>query len=464
LTLLVALQLSAAAATIEVNDTCTLVRAINAANNDDDSSGSCPPGGSGTDVLELTADVELTAIHNDTAGANGLPVVLSRIEIAGGGFEISRDPSAPDFRLFFVDGPSGTLALDNVTLKGGVATGGFFRIAGGAIHADYSSIELTESALEGNSAERGGAIYALSTDVSLLNSTVSGNSASENGGGFAGNYYGDLVATNSTISGNSAGSLGGGIWNGKSFDVVLFSSTVAANTASFGGGLSDYGSFFTTQADIFDSIVGYNAGGDCGTYDFPISNDSFDSDGSCGFSNPLQGLDPSLADNGGPTRTHALLANAAPMDGAGDCGLTEDQRGLPRSDGACDSGSFEFGAAPVGGSTFGHRVQRVTCRNVTTGQTVSVQQPSGAWDCEAAGLVVSPGDRIRQKVAGLSGDSSLGGTSIALSQLQASCQNATTGQQVRFAPTDTLTWSCLDQGLAYQMDDRVIQVFDGVVD
>ncbi len=27
-----------------------------------------------------------------------------------------------------------------------------------------------------------------------------------------------------------------------------------------------------------------------------------------------------------------------------------------------------------------------------------------------------------------------------------------------------LTWSCLEQGLAYQPDDRVVQFFDGVVD
>jgi hypothetical protein len=210
--------------------------------------------------------------------------------------------------------------------------------------------------------------------------------------------------------------------------------------------------------------VGYNGGGDCALTYFPISNGSFDSDGSCSFSGVLQGLDPALADNGGPTRTHALLSGSSPIDGDGNCGLPQDQRGFSRSDGACDSGSFEFGAAPAGGSAFGHRVHRVTCRNVTTGQTVAVQQPQGAWDCETAGLAMSSGDRVRQMVAGVSTDTDLGGTSIALSQLKASCENLATGQQVRFIPNGTLTWSCLEEGLVYEPGDRVVQIFDGLVD
>ena len=53
-------------------------------------------------------------------------------------------------------------------------------------------------------------------------------------------------------------------------------------------------------------------------------------------------FDTNLADNGGPTQTHALLPGSVAIDFAGDCGLETDQRGLPRNDGACDSGSYEF--------------------------------------------------------------------------------------------------------------------------
>jgi hypothetical protein len=51
-----------------------------------------------------------------------------------------------------------------------------------------------------------------------------------------------------------------------------------------------------------------------------------------------------LADNGGPTLTHALLAGSAAIDAANTtvCPAT-DQRGVARPQGAgCDVGAFEF--------------------------------------------------------------------------------------------------------------------------
>lgn len=57
---------------------------------------------------------------------------------------------------------------------------------------------------------------------------------------------------------------------------------------------------------------------------------------------------------------------------------------------------------PVGGSLSGVIGARVTCRNVTTQQSVIIPLTGGAmaWDCEAAGLVVHPNDVIRQTVTG----------------------------------------------------------------
>jgi hypothetical protein len=51
-----------------------------------------------------------------------------------------------------------------------------------------------------------------------------------------------------------------------------------------------------------------------------------------------------LANNGGPTMTHALGADSVAIDHipAVDCGVTTDQRGEPRPVGdGCDVGSFE---------------------------------------------------------------------------------------------------------------------------
>ena len=57
--------------------------------------------------------------------------------------------------------------------------------------------------------------------------------------------------------------------------------------------------------------------------------------------NPLLGP---LADNGGPTRTHALLAGSPAIDTAAGCPPpAADQRGVARPRGtACDIGAYEF--------------------------------------------------------------------------------------------------------------------------
>jgi hypothetical protein len=57
-------------------------------------------------------------------------------------------------------------------------------------------------------------------------------------------------------------------------------------------------------------------------------------------------------------------------------------------------------SAPVRGSVTGVSPSKVRCRNVTTGQKVVIRNGARAWDCEAAGLVVTPGDTIRQTVTG----------------------------------------------------------------
>ena len=55
-----------------------------------------------------------------------------------------------------------------------------------------------------------------------------------------------------------------------------------------------------------------------------------------------------LADNGGPTQTHALLPGSPAIDAAGDDCLAEDQRGISRPQGtACDIGAYEVEAETV---------------------------------------------------------------------------------------------------------------------
>ena len=74
-----------------------------------------------------------------------------------------------------------------------------------------------------------------------------------------------------------------------------------------------------------------------------------------------------LADNGGPTQTHAVLPGSPAIDAipAGDCVVATDQRGIARPrDSGCDIGAFEslFGDADQDGDVdLGDYVQMMTC-------------------------------------------------------------------------------------------------------
>ena len=85
------------AAVIVVGSSCKLVDAITAANTDT-ATGGCPAG-SGADEIELTVDVTLAAVDNDTDGPNGLPSVTSDVTIRSSDDSprtIERDSGAPD--------------------------------------------------------------------------------------------------------------------------------------------------------------------------------------------------------------------------------------------------------------------------------------------------------------------------------------------------------------------------------
>ncbi len=55
----------------------------------------------------------------------------------------------------------------------------------------------------------------------------------------------------------------------------------------------------------------------------------------------------------------------------------------------------------VGGSATGLIIEKVTCRSRGRPVTIQINGASDSWDCEQAGLEVSPGDRIEMKVIGV---------------------------------------------------------------
>ena len=282
---------------------------------------------------------------------------------------------------------SGDLTLNSITITGGRTTEAI--ADGGGILTFSGNLSLTNSTVSGNSTTGneadGGGIYTYSGDVNLTGSTVSGNSTTGDGADGGGIYAstGNLSLTNSTVSGNSTtgnGSDGGGIFS-FSGDVILNSSTIVGNTAGgIGGGVFLSASFPAPESTIENSIIADNADNGTAPDLQPNSIGTLTANFSLieniiglnaveeiAFNEPangnLTGMDPllgPLADNGGPTFTHALLAGSPAID-AGDPAIAFvadefDQRGagFPRVvDGDSDAtavidiGAFEGFFLPV---------------------------------------------------------------------------------------------------------------------
>jgi hypothetical protein len=237
---------------------------------------------------------------------------------------------------------------------------------------------------------------------------------------------------------------GGGLANEGT--LTLIQSTVSGNNG--GGGLWNEGTLTLTH-----SLVANHSSGDCGngsTSAVISQGYNLDSDGSCQLTAPTDrpGVDPlvgPLQDNGGPTLTHALLPGSPAIDAipwsANGCGtsLISDQRWQARPQpvgAACDIGAYEVavdGQALAGWVT-GLTPSTVVCQNVTTAQVVTLSDPLSPWDCEAAGLAVTPGDQVALRVRGPvnKGAPDVGGAVAGMTPSSGGCTNRTTGQQVAF--------------------------------
>lgn len=137
-------------------------------------------------------------------------------------------------------------------------------------------------------------------------------------------------------------------------------------------------------------------------------------------------------------------------------------------DGAApDSGTaYVFTPVPgVGGSVSGLNPLGATCRNRTSGQTVSIPLQGGTtWDCEAAGLVVAPGNRIEQQVRGVAVANVAGGTVTGMGGRKVVCGNLTTRQEVVIPLGGATSWDCTGAGLVVAPEDRIVQTVSGTAD
>ena len=200
----------------------------------------------------------------------------------------------------------------------------------------------------GNNNDIGGGVFNDGGTLAVYNSTIHGNRATSGAGIF---NAGAMSVYNSTISGNTATITGGGIYGGTT---TLVNTTVANNTAAVsGGGLRNFGATFAWDQVL---VAGNSApdGPDCKGDFVPGGTNTMGFLGNPAGCSTIQLL-PSgdaklgpLADNGGPTRTHALLAGSPAIDQwLLACPTGTDQRGITRPQGAgCDYGAYEVVTVP----------------------------------------------------------------------------------------------------------------------
>ncbi|HEY2394422.1 MAG TPA: choice-of-anchor Q domain-containing protein [Rudaea sp.] len=235
--------------------------------------------------------------------------------------------------------------------------------------AYVNTMYLVDSTVSGNQAthdlndgqtsyDTGGGIFS-NTGGYVVASTISGNYSYGFGGGIAafGGYTGVI---NSTISGNIARTRsGGGLDLRVFYGGLLANTTITANQAPTGGGVYLRGAprTFTLLSTLLAGNSAAGAGPDLGAV-FAVTvagvnNLVVAADGSITLPNDTLHANPKLqplADNGGPTRTHALSPDSPALDAGNDlAGLANDQRGagFPRIVGAAtDIGAFEGFVVP----------------------------------------------------------------------------------------------------------------------
>ncbi|WP_051911359.1 PxKF domain-containing protein [Methylomicrobium agile] len=378
---------------------CTLREAIANANEDIDTTlGDCAAGSevdtitfrvSGTIMLASTLDITTgSSIILNGDGRNiivsgggtvrvmrvngGAQLHLKRLTITKGFSFSSNDYVGGDGILNY-----GTLTVSNSTFTGNGHGPSSPSIGAGIYNAGI--LTVSNSTFSDNFAAVGGGIANEGT-LTVSNSTFSGNDSIFSGGGIR-NIAGTATVTGSTFSGNSTDSTGGGVANNDTF--TIGNSTFSGNRAADGAGISNFGTLtvihstlsfnlggpyvggirnFSGTLNLANTIVANNDRVDCenaGTLN--ISGVSLIGDGSCdASSDPAHFIIGSpdlgpLADNGGPTQTHALSAGSLAIDQADNtiCAAAPvnnlDQRNQFRpvdgdGDGTavCDIGAYEF--------------------------------------------------------------------------------------------------------------------------
>jgi len=288
----------------------------------------------------------------------------------------------------------GMLTLESCTLSGNHSDSSSNGGHGGAINhhgMQGGTLTIIRSLLQDNSAGLGGAIF---TDgFTTISASTLLNNTGNTGGGIWCSPAAVLSMTNTTISGNAGGTAGGGILQYAGSTVSAMSCTICSNTAGLGGGIGTLGG--DGLLSLQSSILAGNAGsapdmwGSVNSGDFNLIGNTNGVSITGVTTHNIYGQDPllgPLADNGGPTPTHALLPASPAIDHGSSGGLATDQRGRARPN--------DFASMPDagdGGDIGAFELQ---------GHSVTTLDDNGPGSLRQAIADAAPGDTIDFAVTG----------------------------------------------------------------
>ncbi|MFM9903006.1 MAG: choice-of-anchor Q domain-containing protein [Pyrinomonadaceae bacterium] len=382
-------------------------------------------------IIEGPAVVQNTQGPSNTSRvfviSPGLTTTINRLTISGGNLSGANDGGG------IVTG--GMLTINDSTVSGNTAGG-----RGGAIFSAGPALNLNNVMISGNTAASGGGVQALNSTLIIDSTSVTGNTVTGNGGGVLISGGSGHIFRKSTFSGNTASSCGG-FQNDSLSSLTVTNTTVSGNNATGGGGggLCTFNSTATlTNVTVFNNTTNGSGGGinfaDAGTtltlkntivagnmgnqpdisanggativtggYNlignndnvsgvFPTGNPNANNDIVGMPGSPVNPLVGPLANNGGPTQTHALLLGSPAIDKGSAVvpALTTDQRGSPRpldvagypnamGGNGSDIGAFEAQITTAGSVSIAGRVTSSDGRGIRNARIVvsggSLTQP-----------------------------------------------------------------------------------------
>ena len=286
-----------------------------------------------TGVRGLT---EITVVVTNTSGgteAGSLRWAAQQVAEVGGAIEF--DPALAGKTIVLDAGLEFKAQVQINAPAGGVTLSGKdqFRIIYG------NRVFLTNLTITKGSADYGAAVKA--GHLEMYHTTVSGNRSPESV-----IFASELALYNSTVSGNTVGR-NAVEYSSGSYLVSIVNSTIAFNAP--GAGLGPNGRPMSYQyVALANSIISNNGSPqlNCSSYfGFDYQGTNISNDWSCGEVG-ITVADPKLfplANNGGPSMTHAI-SHLGPAFNAGAVGTLcgdVDQRYVAR-DAKCDVGAFEF--------------------------------------------------------------------------------------------------------------------------